>query len=71
MSTKALWDFKVNWVGDTHILLVMTNKETDSEPKEVLLSVREYSEFMQLFQEFNLHFKDKIDNQLIQSYLNG
>jgi hypothetical protein len=24
-----------------------------------------------LLQEFNIHFKDKIDQQLIQDYLNG
>jgi hypothetical protein len=26
---------------------------------------------MSLLQEFNIHFKEKIDQQLIQDYLNG
>ena len=67
---KANWNLKVNWVGSTHILLSMQRVEGASDPLEVLLSVNEYAEFMQLLQEFNLHFKDKIDEQLIQSYLN-
>ena len=68
--TKANWNLKVNWVGNTHILLSMQKTEGDNEPVEALLSVNEYAEFMQLLQEFNLHFKDKIDEQLIKSYLN-
>ena len=67
---KANWNLKVNWVGSTHILLSMQRVEGSTDPLEVLLSVNEYAEFMQLLQEFNLHFKDKIDEQLIQSYLN-
>jgi hypothetical protein len=67
---KANWNLKVNWVGSKHILLSMQRVEGASDPLEVLLSVNEYAEFMQLLQEFNLHFKDKIDEQLIQSYLN-
>jgi len=35
------------------------------------MTVKEYAEFMSLLQEFNIHFKEKIDNQLIQDYLNG
>lgn len=67
---KANWNLKVNWVGSTHILLSMQRIESSSEAVEALLSVKEYAEFMQLLQEFNMHFKDKIDEQLIQSYLN-
>jgi hypothetical protein len=67
---KANWNLKVNWVGSTHILLSMQRIESSNEPVEALLSVKEYAEFMQLLQEFNIHFKDKIDEQLIQSYLN-
>jgi hypothetical protein len=67
---KANWNLKVNWVGTTHILLSMQRIESTSDPLEVLLSVNEYAEFMQLLQEFNLHFKDRIDEQLISSYLN-
>lgn len=67
---KANWNLKVNWVGNTHILLTMQKIEGSGDPVEVLLSVNEYAEFMQLLQEFNLHFKDRIDEQLISSYLN-
>jgi hypothetical protein len=67
---KANWNLKVNWVGNEHILLSMQKAEGASAPVEALLSVNEYAEFMQLLQEFNLHFKDKIDEQLIKSYLN-
>jgi len=71
MSTKPNWDLAVNWVGDSHIL-VTTERTDDSDTKnETLLTVKEYAEFMQLLQEFNLQFRDRIDQQLINSYLNG
>ena len=71
MSTKLNWNFEVKWVGDTHILLVLTRTDDENTKNEMLMTVKEYAEFMSLLQEFNIHFKEKIDNQLIQDYLNG
>jgi hypothetical protein len=71
MSTKSNWDLAVNWVGDSHILLTMELNDNGNIKNETLLTVKEYAEFMQLLQEFNLQFKDRIDQQLINSYLNG
>jgi len=71
MSTKSNWDLAVNWVGDSHILLTMERNDNGNIKNETLLTVKEYAEFMQLLQEFNLQFKDRIDQQLINSYLNG
>jgi hypothetical protein len=71
MSTKVNWNFEVKWVGDTHILLVLRRTDNEDLVNEMLMTVKEYAEFMGLLQEFNIHFKDKIDNQLIQDYLNG
>ena len=71
MSTKLNWNFEVKWVGDTHILLVLTRIDDENIKNEMLVTVKEYAEFMSLLQEFNIHFKEKIDQQLIQDYLNG
>jgi hypothetical protein len=71
MSTKPNWDLAVNWVGDSHILLTMERADDSDTKNETLLTVKEYAEFMQLLQEFNLQFRDRIDQQLINSYLNG
>lgn len=70
MPSKLNWNFEVKWVGDTHVLLVLTRTDDGKLVNEMLMSVKEYAEFMSLLQEFNMHFKDKIDNQLIQDYLN-
>ena len=71
MSTKLNWNFEVKWVGDTHILLVLKRIDDENIKNEMLMTVKEYAEFMSLLQEFNVHFKEKIDQQLIQDYLNG
>lgn len=71
MSTKLNWNFEVKWVGDTHILLVLKRIDNADLVNEMLMSVKEYAEFMSLLQEFNIHFREKIDKQLIQDYLNG
>jgi hypothetical protein len=70
MSTKINWNFEVKWVGDTHILLVLKRIDNEDLVNEMLMTVKEYVEFMSLLQEFNIHFKEKIDQQLIQDYLN-
>lgn len=70
MPSKLNWNFEVKWVGDAHVLLVLTRTDDEKLVNEMLMSVKEYAEFMGLLQEFNMHFKDKIDNQLIQDYLN-
>jgi hypothetical protein len=71
MSTKLNWNYEVKWVGDTHILLVLRRTDNEDLVNEILMTVKEYAEFMGLLQEFNIHFKEKIDQQLIQDYLNG
>ena len=71
MSTKLNWNFEVKWVGDTHILLVLKRIDDENIKNEMLMTVKEYAEFMSLLQEFNIHFKEKINQQLIQDYLNG
>jgi hypothetical protein len=71
MSAKLNWNFEVKWVSDTHILLILTRTDDDNIKNEMLMTVKEYAEFMSLLQEFNMHFKEKIDQQLIQDYLNG
>ena len=71
MSAKLNWNFEVKWVSDTHILLILTRTDDDNIKNEMLMTVKEYAEFMSLLQEFNMHFKETIDQQLIQDYLNG
>ncbi len=68
MSTLN-WDFKVKFVGEDHILISM-KKQDSEEWSEMLLGVREYAEFMQLMQEFNIAFRDQIDRKLVESYFN-
>jgi hypothetical protein len=68
MSSKNL-TFKVNWVGDSHIVVALKKQEEDNW-NEFLMTVREYAEFMSLMQEFNMAFKEQIDQKIIESYLN-
>jgi hypothetical protein len=68
MSSKNL-TFKVNWVGDSHIVVALKKQEEDNW-KEFLMTVREYAEFMSLMQEFNLAFKEQLDQKIIESYFN-
>jgi len=68
MSSKNL-AFKVNWVGDSHIVVALKKQEEDNW-KEFLMTVREYAEFMSLMQEFNLAFKEQLDQKIIESYFN-
>lgn len=70
MSKKLNWSFKVQWLGETHII-VCYKKQDDDVWEELTLTVREYTEWMALLQTFNANFKEQIDNQLIQDYLNG
>lgn len=68
MSSKNL-TFKVNWVGDSHIVVAFKKQEEDNW-NEFLMTAREYSEFMSLMQEFNLAFKEQLDQKIIESYFN-
>jgi hypothetical protein len=68
MSSKNL-AFKVNWVGDSHIVVALKKQEEDNW-NEFLMPVREYAEFMSLMQEFNLAFKEQLDQKIIESYFN-
>jgi hypothetical protein len=68
MSSKNL-TFKVNWVGDSHIIVAFKKQEEDNW-NEFLMTVREYAEFMSLMQEFNMAFKEQLDQKIIESYFN-
>jgi hypothetical protein len=68
MSSKNL-TFKVNWVGDSHIVVAFKKQEEDNW-NEFLMTVREYAEFMSLMQEFNMAFKEQLDQKIIESYYN-
>lgn len=69
MKSKLHWNFRVNWVGDDHILVAYKKQDND-EWDEFLLTVREYTEWMSLLQDFNSQFQDKITKQLVNSYFN-
>lgn len=68
MSSKNL-TFKVNWVGDSHIVVALKKQEEDNW-SEFLMTAREYAEFMSLMQEFSLAFKEQLDQKIIESYFN-
>jgi hypothetical protein len=68
MSSKNL-TFKVNWVGDSHIVVALKKQEEDNW-NEFLMTAREYAEFMSLMQEFNMAFKEQLDQKIIESYFN-
>lgn len=68
MSSKNL-TFKVNWVGDSHIVVALKKQEEDNW-NEFIMTAREYAEFMSLMQEFNLAFKEQLDQKIIESYFN-
>lgn len=67
--SKINWNFKVNFVGEDHILVCMKRVD-EADWKEMLLGVRDYAEFMQLLQEFNIAFREQIDQKLVESYFN-
>jgi hypothetical protein len=67
--SKLNWSFKVNFVGEDHILVSHKKQDADTWT-DMLLTVREYAEFMQLLQEFNIGFRDQIDQKLLESYFN-
>lgn len=69
MSTKNRWNFQVKWLGDSGIIISHKLKDSD-EWTELALTVKEYSDLMQLLQEFNTHFRDKIDQKLVEAYFN-
>jgi len=68
MSSKNL-TFKVNWVGNDHIAVGFKKHDEDNW-NEFLMTAREYAEFMSLMQEFNLAFKEQLDQKIIESYFN-
>ena len=68
MSSKNL-TFKVNWVGNSHIVVALKKQEEDNW-NEFLMTAREYAEFMSLMQEFNMAFKEQLDQKIIESYFN-
>ena len=69
MTTKSRWNFQVKWLGDSNVIVAHKIKDTE-EWSELALTIKEYSDFMQLLQEFNMHFRDKIDQKLVEAYFN-
>ena len=67
--SKINWNFKVNFVGEDNVLVSMKRIGED-DWKEMLLGIRDYAEFMQLLQEFNIAFREQIDQKLVESYFN-
>ncbi len=67
--SKLNWNFKVNFVGEDNILVSLKRSNEDTW-KEMLLGIRDYAEFMQLLQEFNIAFREQIDQKLVESYFN-
>lgn len=67
--SKLNWNFKVNLVGQDHILVAFKKQDNDIWT-DLLLTYREYAEFMQLLQEFNINFREQIDQKLVESYFN-
>jgi hypothetical protein len=69
MQSKLHWNFRVNWVGTDHILVAYKTQENE-EWDEFLFTVREYTEWMSLLQEFNVGFREQINQKLLESYIN-
>lgn len=56
-------------MGQDHIVVAFKKQNSDVW-QETTLTVREYAEYMSLLQEFNMNFKEKLDQKLLESYLN-
>lgn len=69
MDSKINLNFKVYWIGDEHVVIAFQKKNDDTW-REITFSVREYAEFMNLLHEFNTNFKEKLDQKLVELYLN-
>ena len=63
------WSFKVHWLGQDHIVVAFKKQNSDVW-QETTLTVREYAEYMSLLQEFNMNFKEKLDQKLLEAYSN-
>ena len=57
--------FQVAWVGQDHIKIVFK-----PDMQEFIFNIKEYTDFMQLMHEFNIHFREKIDQKLVEWYYN-
>jgi hypothetical protein len=62
------WTFSIRWLDAEHILLSFTK---DESKHDIAMTIKEYTEFMELAQTFNMQFKDRIDDAILQHYLNG
>jgi len=69
MQSKLQWNFRVNWVGTDHVLVSFKKQDSDAW-EEFLFTVREYTEWMSLLQEFNTGFREQINQKLLESYIN-
>ena len=69
MTKTNNWSFKVNFIGNDHIVIAYKKQDNDIWD-EFLLTVREYAEWMSLLQEFNINFREQIDQKLVESYFN-
>jgi len=62
------YTFSIRWLDDENVLLTFNNQQGDLD---VVLPIHNYVEFMELAQSFNLHFREKIDQQILKHYING
>lgn len=62
------WTFSIRWLDAEHVLLSFTK---DEKNYDIAMTIKEYTEFMELAQTFNMQFKDRIDDAILQHYLNG
>jgi hypothetical protein len=69
MTRNINIDFGVEWVGDDNILVTVKRRDVDSK-QEILFTVHEYTTMMSLLHKFNLHFRNKIDDKLIEGFIN-
>ena len=60
--------FSIRWLDDQNIMLSFNTQQGE---QNVVLPAHNYAEFMELAQSFNLHFRDKLDEQILKHYLNG
>jgi hypothetical protein len=68
MASKLNWNFRVNWLGEDHILIAY-KKQNNDEWQEFPLTIQEYTEWMHLLNDFNANFYEQLTAKLVNSYL--
>jgi len=62
------WAFSIRLLNDSYVVLSL---DKGNKKHEITLTIKEYTEFMELAQTFNMQFETQINNALLQHYLNG